>query len=374
MVSRQSTPRGDQDLAHLHSEPRQRGLGLRLPDPVHRRLRHRLRLRRHGDRLAAHPPRQTASYRCHFDRWLDQVIRIRGVPIPYGARPSQAIHGIPDPYPELMQPPPPEGELLAPPVLGGRSVSTRARLRSTLLRCPRMKGRDLWDDPEAAALRAMHPLCIPLTQRHDDSESLVALAAQVLIGRHAETLRTGDRAIRSMIRGGASPALRETAEPAPGMPSAPSCYAPSRCAHIHPSSICLPAGTPSAPGRRGPGERRPAPAARHPPANSEACPVAPGGSGLLDRPPQALVRLGRPLILVCTGTIAPSGPDPPTRCLPPKHESDLRPASLAASLTRHPAWESLDWPGGHRDGVSQSTTLKLNGRLVAIRKLSILVR
>ena len=75
-----------------------------------------------------------------------------------------------------------------------------------------MKGRDLLDNPEAAALRATHPLCIPLTQRHGDSESLVALAAQVLIGRHAETLRAGDRAIRSMIRGGASPELREAAE------------------------------------------------------------------------------------------------------------------------------------------------------------------
>jgi hypothetical protein len=96
--------------------------------------------------------------------------------------------------------------------------SSGARLRSTLFRCFRMKGRDLLDNPEAAAFRATHPLCIPLTQRHDDSESLVALAAQVLIGRHAETLRPGDRAIRSMIRGGASPALRETAGRASGMP------------------------------------------------------------------------------------------------------------------------------------------------------------
>jgi hypothetical protein len=103
------------------------------------------------------------SYRCHLDRWLDEVIGIRGLPIPYGspnaspnverfmrtlrqealdhfiflsadhirrvvheyvryynrARPSQAIHGIPDPYPELRQPPPKAGRLVALPVLGG---------------------------------------------------------------------------------------------------------------------------------------------------------------------------------------------------------------------------------------------------------------
>jgi putative transposase len=105
----------------------------------------------------------TRSYRCHLDRWLDEVIGIEGIPIPYGApnasahverfvrtlreealdhfifltadhirrvvaeyvryyngaRPSQAIHGIPDPYPELQQPPPKAGKLLALPVLGG---------------------------------------------------------------------------------------------------------------------------------------------------------------------------------------------------------------------------------------------------------------
>ena len=36
-----------------------------------------------------------------------------------GARPSQAIHGIPDPYPELRQSPPRRGRLVALPVLGG---------------------------------------------------------------------------------------------------------------------------------------------------------------------------------------------------------------------------------------------------------------
>ena len=36
-----------------------------------------------------------------------------------GARPSQAIHAIPDPYPELREPPPIDGELMGLPVLGG---------------------------------------------------------------------------------------------------------------------------------------------------------------------------------------------------------------------------------------------------------------
>jgi hypothetical protein len=73
---------------------------------------------------------------------------IQGVPIPYGApnasphverlnaqhvvrvcreyteyynraRPSQALHAIPDPYPELTKPPLDQGQLLALPVLGG---------------------------------------------------------------------------------------------------------------------------------------------------------------------------------------------------------------------------------------------------------------
>jgi hypothetical protein len=37
----------------------------------------------------------------------------------HGTHPSQAIHGIPDPYPELRQPPLRDGKLLALPVLGG---------------------------------------------------------------------------------------------------------------------------------------------------------------------------------------------------------------------------------------------------------------
>ena len=36
-----------------------------------------------------------------------------------GARPSQALHAIPEPYPELSEPPPKAGKLVALPVLGG---------------------------------------------------------------------------------------------------------------------------------------------------------------------------------------------------------------------------------------------------------------
>jgi len=50
---------------------------------------------------------------------IHEVNGIVGLPVPYGARPSQAIHGIPDPYPELRQPPPRAGRLVALPVLGG---------------------------------------------------------------------------------------------------------------------------------------------------------------------------------------------------------------------------------------------------------------
>jgi hypothetical protein len=35
------------------------------------------------------------------------------------ARPSQALHAIPEPYPELVTPPRRNGELIALPVLGG---------------------------------------------------------------------------------------------------------------------------------------------------------------------------------------------------------------------------------------------------------------
>jgi putative transposase len=102
-------------------------------------------------------------YRCHLDVWLADAMGIEGIPIPYGApnasphierfnrslreealnlfiflnvkhvrrvcaeyrgfyngaRPSQALRAIPDPYPELNKPPPKTGKLIALPVLGG---------------------------------------------------------------------------------------------------------------------------------------------------------------------------------------------------------------------------------------------------------------
>jgi hypothetical protein len=117
----------------------------------------------YGKRQTVEQDESTRSYRCHLDRWLEEVMSVEGLPIPYGApntsphierlmrtlreealdhfifltadhirrvvaeyvryyngaRPSQAIHGIPDPYPELWQPPLPTGRLVALPVLGG---------------------------------------------------------------------------------------------------------------------------------------------------------------------------------------------------------------------------------------------------------------
>jgi transposase InsO family protein len=102
-------------------------------------------------------------YRCRLDLWLKEVMGILGLPIPYGApnanphverfhrtlraealnhfiflnarqvlrvcleyvryynraRPSQALHAIPDPYPDLMKAPTATGEVVALPVLGG---------------------------------------------------------------------------------------------------------------------------------------------------------------------------------------------------------------------------------------------------------------
>ena len=116
-----------------------------------------------GRRVTVEKDGQKRRYRCHLDRWLYEVMGIEGLPIPYGApnasphverfmrtlrqealdhfiflsadhirravlefvryyngaRPSQALHGIPDPYPELKQPPPRTGRLVALPVLGG---------------------------------------------------------------------------------------------------------------------------------------------------------------------------------------------------------------------------------------------------------------
>ena len=102
-------------------------------------------------------------YRCHLDLWLADVMGIEGIPIPYGApnasphierlnrtlreealnhfiflnvkhalrvcreyvesynraRPSQTLHAVPDPCPELQKPSPTSGKLVALPVLGG---------------------------------------------------------------------------------------------------------------------------------------------------------------------------------------------------------------------------------------------------------------
>jgi putative transposase len=102
-------------------------------------------------------------YRCHLDVWLADVMGIAGIPIPYGApnasphierfnrtlreealnhfiflstkhilrvcreyvefynraRPSQALHAIPDPYPQLRKALPKTGKLVGLPVLGG---------------------------------------------------------------------------------------------------------------------------------------------------------------------------------------------------------------------------------------------------------------
>ena len=60
-----------------------------------------------------------------LDRFLFlSVNHIRRVVTEYvgyynGARPSQSTHRIPDPYPEIQQPPTAPGTLVALPVLGG---------------------------------------------------------------------------------------------------------------------------------------------------------------------------------------------------------------------------------------------------------------
>jgi len=103
------------------------------------------------------------GFRCHLDRWLSSTMNIKGLPTPYhapnanphverfhrtlredglnhfiflnathvqrvvrefikyynGARPSQATHAIPAPYPELLAKPAAGGKLIALPVLGG---------------------------------------------------------------------------------------------------------------------------------------------------------------------------------------------------------------------------------------------------------------
>jgi hypothetical protein len=54
-------------------------------------------------------------------RSADHVRRVVREYVRYynGARPSQAIHGIPDPYPKLKHPPPQTSRLVALSVLGG---------------------------------------------------------------------------------------------------------------------------------------------------------------------------------------------------------------------------------------------------------------
>jgi hypothetical protein len=107
--------------------------------------------------------RRKGGFRCHLDRWLSTTMGIEGLPTPYyapnanphierfhrtlredalnhfiffnaahvgrtvrgfikyynGARPSQATHAIPDPYPELIEKPTAGGKLISLPVLGG---------------------------------------------------------------------------------------------------------------------------------------------------------------------------------------------------------------------------------------------------------------
>lgn len=104
-----------------------------------------------------------SGLRCALDKWLSETMGITGIPTPFHApnanarlerfngslrrealnhfifmstdhihqvvkeyvefynhaRPSQATGAIPDPYPELTEPPPPDGNLIALPVLGG---------------------------------------------------------------------------------------------------------------------------------------------------------------------------------------------------------------------------------------------------------------
>ncbi len=50
----------------------------------------------------------------HIRRVLDEYARYYN-----GARPSQATHAIPAPYPALREPPPVDGKVVALPVLGG---------------------------------------------------------------------------------------------------------------------------------------------------------------------------------------------------------------------------------------------------------------
>lgn len=42
-------------------------------------------------RVIAESDGRDRSYRCHFDRWLDKVMGIKGIPTPYGA-PNASAH------------------------------------------------------------------------------------------------------------------------------------------------------------------------------------------------------------------------------------------------------------------------------------------
>jgi transposase InsO family protein len=107
--------------------------------------------------------RREGGFRCHLDRWLERILGIKGIPIPYrapnanafverfnlslrrealdhfvflnekhvlrvvrdyvafynGARPHQGANAIPDPYDELREAPSDAGRVVALPVLGG---------------------------------------------------------------------------------------------------------------------------------------------------------------------------------------------------------------------------------------------------------------
>jgi hypothetical protein len=117
-----------------------------------------------------------------LDRWLEEIMGIKGIPIPYGApnaspyaewfirtpreealnhfiflgvdhihrvtaeyirycngtRPSQAIHGTPDPYSDLRQPPSPTGKLVASPFSVGFSTTIDSRRNLPLGHAPEM--------------------------------------------------------------------------------------------------------------------------------------------------------------------------------------------------------------------------------------------
>ena len=95
------------------------GLG---PLPGHRQAGDRRIFGQYGRSVTLETGGQRRSCRCYPDRWPDEVIGLKGAADRvryYTARPSQAIHEIPDPYPELKGPPPRTGKLAALPLYGG---------------------------------------------------------------------------------------------------------------------------------------------------------------------------------------------------------------------------------------------------------------